>query len=107
MGLSSKPPGESIGNKGLGFRSVLHIGGLTVSVVPDVDSRSFSLFREERRITGKPGTTIVDLKASGSFLVARTPIAETAMKEAIAHGVEQKQLHSHWLDWEGEPRLAT
>lgn len=25
MGLSSKPPGESIGNKGLGFRSVLHI----------------------------------------------------------------------------------
>lgn len=25
MGLSSKPPGESIGNKGLGFRSVHHI----------------------------------------------------------------------------------
>lgn len=25
MGLSSKPPGESIGNKGLGFRSVNHI----------------------------------------------------------------------------------
>ena len=25
MGLSSKPPGESIGNKGLGFRSVIHI----------------------------------------------------------------------------------
>ena len=25
MGLSDKPPGESIGNKGLGFRSVLHI----------------------------------------------------------------------------------
>ena len=25
IGLSSKPPGESIGNKGLGFRSVIHI----------------------------------------------------------------------------------
>jgi hypothetical protein len=25
MGLSSKPPGESIGNKGLGFRSVHHV----------------------------------------------------------------------------------
>lgn len=217
MGLSSKPPGESIGNKGLGFRSVLHItdkplifsqaspvgekpqfdgfcfgfaepedfdrlisnplhraraakdmpllhvprwladqseqvqsyarrafatvialplrdkaareavlkeiqslrqqsvpvllflvrlGRLTVSVVPDDDSRSFSLFREERKITGRPGATIVDLKASGTFLVARKPIAEAAMKEAIADGVEQKQLHSHWLDWEGDGEVA-
>ena len=25
MGLSSKPPGEAVGNKGLGFRSVRHV----------------------------------------------------------------------------------
>lgn len=35
MGLSSKPPGESIGNKGLGFRSVHH-----VTDVPHVFSRA-------------------------------------------------------------------
>ena len=35
MGLSSKPPGESIGNKGLGFRSVHH-----VTDVPHVYSRA-------------------------------------------------------------------
>ena len=34
MGLSSKPPGEAVGNKGLGFRSVRH-----VSDVPQVFSR--------------------------------------------------------------------
>lgn len=217
MGLSSKPPGESIGNKGLGFRSVLHITDkpfifsqalpvgkkpqfdgfcfgfadpedfdrlisnplhracaakdmpplhvprwqsdqservqsyalrafatvialplrdtaardavlkeiqslrqqsvpvllflvrlrrLTVSVVPDDNSHSFSLFREERETAGRPGATIVDLKASGTFLVARKLIAEAAMKEAIGDGVEQKQLHSHWLDWEGDGEVA-
>lgn len=35
MGLSSKPPGESIGNKGLGFRSVHH-----VTDVPHIYSRA-------------------------------------------------------------------
>ena len=35
MGLSSKPPGEAVGNKGLGFRSVWHI-----SDAPQVYSRS-------------------------------------------------------------------
>lgn len=83
---------------------LVRLGRLTVSVVPDDDSRSFSLFREERKITGRPGATIVDLKASGTFLVARKPIAEAAMKEAIADGVEQKQLH--WLDWEGDGEVA-
>lgn len=34
MGLSSKPPGEAVGNKGLGFRSVRH-----VTDVPQVFSR--------------------------------------------------------------------
>lgn len=34
MGLSSKPPGEAVGNKGLGFRSVRHI-----TDVPQVYSR--------------------------------------------------------------------
>lgn len=34
MGLSSKPPGEAVGNKGLGFRSVRH-----VSDIPQIYSR--------------------------------------------------------------------
>ena len=34
MGLSSKPPGEAVGNKGLGFRSVRH-----VTDVPQIFSR--------------------------------------------------------------------
>lgn len=34
MGLSSKPPGEAIGNKGLGFRSVGHVTGR-----PEIHSR--------------------------------------------------------------------
>jgi hypothetical protein len=220
MGLSSKPPGESIGNKGLGFRSVLHItdaplifsqaspvcekpkfdgfcfgfadsedldclitnplhracaardlplfhvpswhdqqsqtitsfaarGFATVVVLPlrDADARqatlkelrslrsqsvplllflsrleklsvivmpeqgatsddSFSLFRSERELAARKGTTIVDLQAVGKFLVARKSIPESKMKKAIADGIAKKQLHSHWNNWEGNGEVA-
>ncbi len=43
IGLSSKPPGESIGNKGLGFRSVIHITDL-----PRIYSQCRSASNSER-----------------------------------------------------------
>lgn len=220
MGLSSKPPGESIGNKGLGFRSVHHItdrpliysqlegsayrdhfegycfsfadeedldslikdprhrnlarrdlplfhvpvwlsdqpdlirdfasrGFATVISLPirdssatdtvvkeiaaiqsqgvplllfltrlerltirsrEVDSVSefnFSLVRQESLlpIDGHQ-LSIVDLGESGTFLISRRQVSEESMKAAIREGTDNKQLHKHWLKWEGTGELA-
>lgn len=220
IGLSSKPPGESIGNKGLGFRSVLHItdaplifsqappvskkarfdgfcfgfasddeldrlisnplhrscaerdlprfrvpwwheeqseairkfaahGFGTVislplrddaaqtSVIKEIEAlgdqtvplllfltrlrklsvrvsaqggdgsgKTFSLIREEIQVATRNGISIADLGDAGTFLIAKRSVPEHRMKEVIADGVARKQLHSHWLGWEGEGEVA-
>ena len=221
MGLSSKPPGESIGNKGLGFRSVVHItdsphiysqsdtfpdpasfagycfrfaghhdlealipdprrrelartdipifhvpiwleaqndaiikfasqGFATVIMLPLRDgsaakavereiagigdqtvpmllflnrlaclrARVFSeqgelkqdtvLNRSEAVFVKESNATLatVDLGRGGNYLVARRTVLEADMKAAIAEGINQKQLHTHWEKWQGEGEVA-
>lgn len=220
LGLSSKPPGQAIGNKGLGFRSVRHIcdapqiysqalgqegaeqfrgycfrfandddlaamtsgphvlelahkdlppfhvpvwldaqppeirvfarrGFATVIALPVRDARAAAavlaeiealrgvgvpmllfltrlerlevrmtstdgthsepivLTRHEEALPGAPaGIVVADFGSGGRHLIARCPVDETAMIEAITVGVEQTQLHSHWSEWKGDGEVA-
>ncbi len=220
LGLSSKPPGQAIGNKGLGFRSVRHIcdapevysqalgregaeqfhgfcfrfangddlaamtsgpqvlerarkdlppfhvpvwldaqpaeislfarrGFATVIALPVRDARAANavlaeiealrgvgvpmllfltrlerlevrmtsadgarsepivLTRHEEALPGAPaGIVVADLGSAGRHLIARCPVDETEMIEAITVGVEQTQLHSHWSEWKGAGEIA-
>jgi hypothetical protein len=50
--------------------------------------------------------SIVELGPLGRHLIALRAIDEASMLVAIRKGVEQKQLHSHWLEWTGEGEVA-
>ncbi|RWN52715.1 hypothetical protein [Mesorhizobium sp.] len=220
MGLSSKPPGESIGNKGLGFRSVHHITDTPLiysqaakpeditqfagycfgfaddadldALIPDARHRqlakqdlplfhvpkwlkeqpeairafacrgfatvislpvrdgpaaeavvteiagvrdqtvpmllflkrlerlsirivtadggadeAFVLTRSERPVeNASVALAVADLGDAGRYLMARRRVPERAMKAAIKDGTDKKQLHKHWLKWEGDGEVA-
>src|SRR6185503_5815969 len=68
---------------------------------PIVLSRSETILEAARA-----SVSIVDLGLPGRYLIARRGIDEAAMLVAIREGVEQKQLHTHWLQWKGEGEVA-
>ena len=220
MGLSSKPPGESIGNKGLGFRSIIHItdtpriysqaesttdltrfagycfgfaettdlealipdprhlklarndipvfhvpiwleeqpeavirysdrGFATVIVLPLRNAsatraveREIEAIQDPKapmllflhrltrlgiRVLSRQGKTDLDITLirsedtfatgaatlatanlgnAGRYLVTRRKVPEADIKAAIERGIERKQLHAHWREWEGNGEVA-
>ena len=82
---------------------------LSICVVePDgAEQKPLVLSRIETMLESAGGSvSIVDLDAAGRHLVARRGIKEPVMLESIREGVEQKQLHTHWLEWKGEGEVA-
>jgi hypothetical protein len=66
-----------------------------------------SLTRSERPLTAlNAALTIVDLGEVGNFLVSRRQVPEESMRAAIKAGTDKKQLHKHWLKWEGNGEVA-
>ena len=78
---------------------------LTVRLVDEngVESRALSLERHERRL-GE--LSVADLGAAGRYVIARSRIADATMTACVQDGVEKKQLHKHWLKWEGDGEVA-
>ena len=71
------------------------------------ESHPLSLTRTEKAVRGAPSNlTLADLGPAGHFLLARRPVEEEAMIEAIVAGIEQKQLHSNWREWRGPGEVA-
>jgi Domain of unknown function (DUF3883) len=78
------------------------------TVAADGDANTdFCLTRSERPIAAaNVALAIVDLGEGGRFLVARRQVPEESMKAAIKEGTDRKQLHKHWLKWEGSGEVA-
>lgn len=85
---------------------ISHLGFKVIGSDPD-KLKDFSLVRNEQPLSGsKKWLSHVDLGFAGSYLLARTAVPETAMKEAIAHAIEQKQLNENWNTWKGAGEVA-
>lgn len=82
---------------------------LTIHIVPSAGkvNADFSLVRAERPVVATNGAlAIADLAEGGKFLLARRSVSEESMKVAIKDGIDKKQLHQHWLQWEGTGEVA-
>ena len=82
---------------------------LTISVVTaeGATEQDFSLTRSEFPLpAAKVTLSKVDLGGSGQFFLARRQVSEASMKAAIKDGADKKQLHKHWLKWEGDGEVA-
>ncbi|AXX98609.1 sacsin N-terminal ATP-binding-like domain-containing protein [Profundibacter amoris] len=85
---------------------ISHLGFRMIGSDPD-KLIGFSLDRNEQPLSGSEKClSHVDLGFAGSYLLARTAVPETAMKEAIAHAIEQKQLNENWNTWKGAGEVA-
>jgi hypothetical protein len=82
---------------------------LTIRIVAtggEADTK-FSLTRSEHPIASADvALSIVDLDEGGRYLVARRQVSEELMKAAIKNATDKKQLHKHWLKWEGSGEVA-
>ena len=83
---------------------------LTVEV-EDKPSLSFSLSRSSTPVpsSGKATTDsfeLVDMAASGRFLICWRKIQEQFVKDAIGESIKRGQLHRSWARWSGDGELA-
>ncbi|WP_374453560.1 sacsin N-terminal ATP-binding-like domain-containing protein [Phenylobacterium sp.] len=98
--------------RGLGVPILLFLSRLAsldlrVMDADGIEAPPLSLTRHEMPIPGAPsGVGVVDLGPAGRHLIARRNISEEDMLTAIAAGIEEKQLHSHWATWKGEGEAA-
>lgn len=76
-------------------------------ILPNGGENGFVLTRSEQAVeAAKVSLAVANLGDAGRYLLARRKVPETAMKAAIKDGTDKKQLHKHWLKWEGEGEVA-